>query len=79
MSTNNQFIGEYFTIVKKLKPQHIQSCIDRDKKTTKVKEVGFYNTISKQWIIYNVDTLNKSSMKELRMFLDCETIKEVSN
>tara|TARA_B100001094_G_C18192122_1_gene808010 strand:+ start:4544 stop:4783 length:240 start_codon:yes stop_codon:yes gene_type:complete len=79
MSTNNQFIGEYFTIVKKLKPQHIQSCIDRDKKTTKVREVGFYNTISKQWIIYDVDKLTKSSMKELRKFLEQENIKEVSN
>jgi len=66
---SEQFVSEFFGLVKKSKPQHIEACINKNKKDGRVDQVGFYNTTSKEYVIYKVNDLTRSCMKEFRTFL----------
>ena len=66
---SEQFVSEFFGLVKKAKPQHIEVCINKQKKDGRIYQVGFYNTTSKEYVIYEVKDLTRSCMKEFRNFL----------
>jgi hypothetical protein len=66
---SEQFVSEFFGLVKKSKPQHIEACINKNKKDGRIDQIGFYNTTSKEYIIYHTKDLSRLCMKELRNFL----------
>jgi hypothetical protein len=66
---SEQFVNEFFGLVKKSKPQNIELCINKNKSNGHIDQVGFYNTDSKEYVIYNVNELTRSCMKEFRLFL----------
>jgi|TARA_B100001027_G_C16264637_1_gene331303 hypothetical protein len=66
---SEQFISEFFGLVKKSKPKHVEVCINKKQKDGRIDQLGFYNTTSKEYVIYEVKNLTRSSMKEFRNFL----------
>ena len=47
----------------------ILSEINKKQKDGRIDQLGFYNTTSKEYVIYEVKNLTRSSMKEFRNFL----------
>jgi len=66
---SRHFVNEFFGLVKRSKPQNIELCINKNKSDGVIDQVGFYNTDSKEYVIYNVSELTQLCIKELRLFL----------
>ena len=49
---SEQFISEFFGLVKKSKPKHVEVCINKKQKDGRIDQLGFYDTTSKEYVIY---------------------------